>query len=83
MELRIDSFHSVNVKDSCAVLETLDPCYYLEACKDIGRNFLPSLEEFFSEAIQEINPKNQVKNILIYFIQYVDFKNNYFYQFQF
>ncbi|XP_023347729.1 THO complex subunit 1 [Eurytemora carolleeae] len=33
----------------------------LEACKDIERNFLPSLEEFFSEAIQEINPKNQVE----------------------
>ena len=54
----------VNIKVSRAALETLDPCYYLEACKDIGRNFLPSLEEFFSEAIQEINPKNQVTNIL-------------------
>ena len=31
-----------------------------EACKDVDRNFLPSLESFFEDAIMEIDPVNKV-----------------------
>ena len=33
----------------------------LEACKDPNREFLPSLKEFFDEAIEQLDPVNQVE----------------------
>lgn len=33
----------------------------LEACKDAKREFLPSLKEFFDEAIEQLDPENQVE----------------------
>lgn len=33
----------------------------LEACKDPERQFLPSLREFFDEAIEQLDPVNQVE----------------------
>jgi len=33
----------------------------LEACKDPNRQFLPSLEEFFEEVIEQLDPENQVE----------------------
>lgn len=33
----------------------------LEACKDPNRQFLPSLREFFEEAIEQLDPANQVE----------------------
>ena len=33
----------------------------LEACKDAKRQFLPSLKEFFEEAIDQLDPANQVE----------------------
>lgn len=33
----------------------------LDACKHEERNFLPTLEQYFSDAIEEIDPKNQVE----------------------
>jgi len=33
----------------------------LDACKHEERNFLPTLEQYFSDAIDEIDPKNQVE----------------------
>ena len=33
----------------------------LEACKDSSRQFLPSLKEFFEEAIDQLDPVNQVE----------------------
>ena len=33
----------------------------LEACKDVNRQFLPSLKEFFDEAIEQMDPENQVE----------------------
>merc|ERR1711860_62385 len=34
----------------------------LEACKDVDRNFLPSLESYFEDAIMEIDPVNKVED---------------------
>jgi hypothetical protein len=33
----------------------------LEACKDPNRQFLPTLKEFFDEAIEQLDPANQVE----------------------
>ena len=33
----------------------------MEACKDTARQFLPSLKDFFDEAIEQLDPANQVE----------------------
>lgn len=33
----------------------------LEVCKDPNRQFLPSLKEFFEEAIDQLDPASQVE----------------------
>lgn len=33
----------------------------LEACRDSARQFLPSIKEFFEEAIDQLDPNNQVE----------------------
>ena len=34
--------------------------FFSESCKEAERNFLPSLEAYFEDAIMEIDPKNKV-----------------------
>lgn len=39
----------------------------MEACKDPNRQFLPSLKEFFEEAIEQLDPANQVEKQYLLF----------------
>lgn len=53
----------------------------MEACKDPNRQFLPSLKEFFEEAIEQLDPANQVEkqyllfNVSQFCILILKFKN--------
>ena len=52
----------LQVDNTCLQPRYLIPFLVLfsEACKDADRNFLPSLESYFEDAIMEIDPVNKV-----------------------
>ena len=42
----------------------------LEACRAKDRDFLPSLENYFEEAIEQLDPKNEVDYIIHFVLLY-------------
>ena len=55
--------NKVFITDSTSVISKLCNVNHenLEVCKDPNRQFLPSLKEFFEDAIDQLDPANQVE----------------------